>query len=326
MNNTIFSSAFEAQTLTAAINQVPASPNLLQALFEEDGITTTELVVERREDALSLVPASPRGAPAKNYGMSRRDALTFRCAHLSQRATVLADSLQDVRQFGSDALYTVEQRRNEMLTVMRADIDYTLERHRLGALAGQILDADGSVLLDLLAEFGVVQQTHDMGADIATTKLRTKFVEARRKAEAALGNLRPRRWVCVSSPSFFDAVCDHDSSAEFLAASPLMARELRDDMRAGFNIGGVDVVEFNFETNAVPWIAAGEAYLVPVGAPGLLLGRFAPADTVEAINRVGLPYHVSPHELPHGKGVSLEAQSNPVYLCTRPRAIVKLTA
>lgn|SRR5574337_765102 len=323
----IFDNIFTAQELTVAINQIDVVPTVLQAVFEEAGVTTTDIAIERRADALSLVPAVPRGAPGKPYSMAKRDALTFTTVHLPQRATILADSLQNVRSFGdqSGALYTVQQRRDEQLGIMRADLDNTLEHLRVGALMGQVLNANGSVLYDLLAEFGVSQQTHAMALATTTIKVRTKFIEARRKAEAALGNLRPKSWLCLAGAQFFDAVSDHPSTELFLANQPAAA-EMRSDNRGGFEIGGVMVTEYSYGTAGVPWIDTDEAYLVPVGAPGLLIGRFAPADYTDIINTVGLPYYSSAEPLPHNKGVSLEAQSNPVFLNTRPRAVVKLTA
>jgi major capsid protein E len=321
----IFDNLFEAQTLTQSMIELDVVPSVVSAIFDHAGITTTEVSIERRADALSLVPAVPRGAPGKPYSMAKRDGLTFQCSHIPQRSTILADSLQNVRAFGSDQLYSVEQRINEVLTVMRNDLDFTREHLMVGALMGQVLNADGSLLYDLLAEFGVSQQTHAMALATSTTKCRTKFVEARRKAEAALGNLRPKSWLCLAGAAFFDGLSDHPSVEAFLANQPA-ASEMRADNRGGFEIGGVMVSEYSYGTAGVPWIDTDEAYLIPVGAPGLLIGRYAPADYIGTVNTPGLPYHVSSEPLPHNKGYSIEAQSNPVFLCTRPRAVIKLTA
>lgn len=321
-----FDNLFEATELTTTINQLPAVPTLLQAAFEEDGVQTTEVAIERKDQALRLVPAVPRGAPGMPYVPTRRDALTFKTAHLPQRAMLLADSLQNVRAFGSNELYTAEQRRNELLVDMRNDIDVTLEHLRFGALTGQVLNADGSVMLDLFAEFGVSQQTYDMDLYNGTYSLsiRTKFVEARRKAEAALGNLRPKRWLCLCSPTFFDVLVDHPSSDSSLVGWAAAA-EMRADVRGGFDIAGITVLEYSYGTDDTPWIGSDAAYLVPVGVPGLLIGRYAPADHIDTVNQVGLPYYASADPLPHNKGYSIEAQSNPVFLVTRPRAVIKLT-
>ena len=55
--------AFGVASLTAAINNPPEGqyvPTLLDSLFEEEGITTTSVMIERDGDALALVPATER--------------------------------------------------------------------------------------------------------------------------------------------------------------------------------------------------------------------------------------------------------------------------
>ncbi|WP_183133255.1 major capsid protein, partial [Pseudomonas syringae] len=42
-------------------------------------------------------------------------------------------------------------------------------------------------------------------------------------------------------------------------------------------------------------------------------------------NTQGIPYYSKLETLPFGKGVAGEAQSNPLHLCTRPRAQIRLT-
>ena len=48
------------------------------------------------------------------------------------------------------------------------------------------------------------------------------------------------------------------------------------------------------------------------------------ADVNASADRV-LPIYARAEPLPMDKGVRLEAQSNPLSICTRPRAVVKLT-
>jgi hypothetical protein len=57
----------------------------------------------------------------------------------------------------------------------------------------------------------------------------------------------------------------------------------------------------------------------------MFVTHYGPADYVEAANTIGLPYYAKQELLQFGKGVDLEAQSNPISLCTRPRSVVKLT-
>ncbi|WP_430270541.1 major capsid protein [Pseudoalteromonas piscicida] len=42
------------------------------------------------------------------------------------------------------------------------------------------------------------------------------------------------------------------------------------------------------------------------------------------MNTIGLPFYSSTDRLKHGKGMELEAQSNPIILNTRPGACIRL--
>ena len=47
---------------------------------------------------------------------------------------------------------------------------------------------------------------------------------------------------------------------------------------------------------------------------------------METANTLGLPKYAKQEALRMNRGVEFEAQSNPLNLCTRPAAIIKLTA
>ena len=45
---------------------------------------------------------------------------------------------------------------------------------------------------------------------------------------------------------------------------------------------------------------------------------------METVNTIGLPLYAKQELMRMNKGVELEAQSNPLNLCTKPRAVIKL--
>ncbi|WP_196484175.1 major capsid protein, partial [Burkholderia territorii] len=141
--------AFSLSSLTAAINDQPHVPGRVGALglFEEDGITTTTIQIERDGDTLSLVSAGERGSPSAIVVGSKRSMIPFNTVHLPQRAFVKADEIQNLRAFGSEteleALQTVVNRR---LAKLRRQLDATHEFHRIGAIKGAVLDADGKTV------------------------------------------------------------------------------------------------------------------------------------------------------------------------------------
>lgn len=53
--------------------------------------------------------------------------------------------------------------------------------------------------------------------------------------------------------------------------------------------------------------------------------RYAPANYTETVNTMGLPMYAKAEPRKFNKGFDIEAQTNPLNLCTRPGAIVKLT-
>ena len=321
--------AFSLRSLTKAINEQPYVPGRIGALglFSEEGINTTSVSVEYDGATLSLVPAGQRGAPAPNVKSDKRKLINFNTIHLPQRARILADQIVGVRAFGSDSeLQTVQTVVNKRLAKMRYALDATIEYQRIGALKGQILDANGSTVLeDLFTRFGLVQQTKSLVLGTSTTKVRTKVLEAKRLMEDALGNAMYTGARAFCSPAFFDALTTHDLVEKFFI-NWQSNEVMRQDVRAGFLFAGVMWEEYRGAVGGVDFIGSGDAYLVPEGVPDLFVTNYGPADYTEAANTIGLPYYAKQEALPMGKGIDLEAQSNPISVCTRPRAVIKLTA
>lgn len=321
--------AFSVQSLTKAINDTPHQPMRIGELgwFAEDGITTTSLSIEKQGTTLSLIPSAQRGAPGKPVGNDKRSLIPINTVHLPQRGAVIADEVQNLRAFGSEnELEAVQTMVNKKLAKMRRNIDVTLEYQRIGAIRGQVLDADGTtVLLDLFNTFGVVQQTHDMKLDVDATKVKMETVGAKRKVEDALGGLMYRSLRALCSATFFDALVGHP--AVVAAYDRWMNGEfLRTDQRdgGGFYFAGVFWEEYRGNVSGQDFIPAGDAFLVPEGVPDLFVTNFAPADYMETVNTNGLPYYAKQEPMSFNKGVELESQSNPISINTRPRSVVRL--
>lgn len=322
--------AFSVTGLTAAINQPAegqAQPTRLDSLFEEEGITSTAVFIEREHDSLTLVPAKDRGAPADPTTGDRRDMIPFSTVHLPTRATIMADEVQGIRSFGSESeLETVQGRVAKRLDKMRRRLDATIRYQRIGAVTGKVYDADGTrVLLDLHAAFGIEEQTQALALSTSTTKLLNSINAAKRKAEDVVGGSGViTGWLGIAGRNFFDAFVTHDN-VEKAYDRWNDGQFLRDGGWPGFMFGGVSWEEFYGKVGDVTFIDPDVAYLIPMGVDGMFITRFAPANYMETVNTEGLPYYASQELLRHNKGIDLEAQSNPLSLVTMPRAIIKLT-
>ncbi len=319
--------AFSVSSLTLAINEQPYVPGRISqsGLFTEQGINTTTVQIEKKGEVLSLVPAAPRGAPGKVASRTKRNMIPFNAVHLPQQDTILADSIQNVRSFGSESeLQSVQTVVNNQLAVMRRDLDATMEFHRIGAIKGLILDADGSELLNLYTAFGVSQQTHNMKLTTASTKVRVLAIQAKRKVEEALGGAMYTGIRVYCGSTFFENLISH-ADVEKAYERWLDGEALRNDPRAGFPFAGIIWEEYRGSVGNTSFVAAGEAHMVPEGVSDMFITRFAPADYFETVNTNGLPYYAKQELMRFDKGVDIEAQSNPLNLNCRPRATIKLT-
>jgi hypothetical protein len=333
------SDAFGVTTLTDSINTMPYKPGRLGALglFRSKGIRTTTVTIEEKNGTLRLIQTSPRGGVPSNEGKVKRTARSFPVPHLERESNITADECQNVRQFGSeDQTLAVQTLVDEQQATLRQAHEVTLERHRMGALQGIILDADGDQLINLFTAFGVSQHTGVIAVDDASDdgdNLRRQIrglqreIEDELKAERAL--VTGYRAFC--GPDFIDNLRSDVGVVNTLRyADPNALRENQAE-GAAFNFGGVAWEEYrgsveDEDGDSQDFVADDEAYLVPVG-PDVFRTYFAPADFIEAVNTLGLPIYTKILPDPSGANrfVKVHTQSNPLCLNVRPRAVIKLT-
>ncbi|MDL4861443.1 major capsid protein [Halomonas elongata] len=319
------SDIFSLSSLTAAINEVQYVPNQIGSLglFEAEGISTTSLIIEKDGNTLDLVENKPRGAPGTVVGADKRTGVSFTTAHLPTTATINADEVQNVRAFGSEdqeqAVQTVVNRR---LAKMAQRIDMTHEYHKLGAIQGKVLDSDGTtVIYDLFQAFGITQQSVDMVLDTTSTDVQGKCLDIHEKIEDALSGLTYSGVTVLCGKSFWRKFIGHKAVKE--AYERWQAGErLRGDPREGFMFGGI--FWERYRGGGKIKVADTQAHAVPTGVLDLFISRFAPADYMDTVNTLGLPFYSSSETLRHNKGAELEAQSNPAHLCTRPQTCILL--
>ena len=328
MLNIFDGDAFSVASLTDAILKAPFKPMRIGSLglFRERGITTTTVVIEEKDGRLSLIPTSSRGGPASTIGAQKRTARSFVVPHLERESTIMADEVQNVRAFGSDnAQEAVQALVNERLLDLRAMHEVTLEHLRVGAIKGQILDADGeTVIYDLFSQFGVGQQTKEIALSSEDTEVRSEAVQIARLIDAELGAEPVTGYRAFCGDAFFDELVEHKQVKEALKHQESVL--LRGDLRSGFDFGGITWENYRGKVGSVSFFPPEEAYVVPVGTMNLFVTYFAPADYNETVNSVGFPVYAKvAKDLEFDRYTKLQAQSNPLALCLRPRAVVKVT-
>ncbi len=281
--------------------------------------------IEKDGDTLALVPAGERGTSGLVVAGSKRHMIPFNTVHLPQRFTIKADEIQGIRAFGTRSeLQAVQDVVNKRLAKARRQLDATHEFQRMGALNGQVLDADGkTVLLDIYKTFGVTRKRLSMGLNDPKTELRVRAGEALDLQEDALGSITSSGSRALCGKNFWNSLVSHES-VKLTYLNTIQAASLRGDARESFEFGGIVWERYRGKVAGVSFIHDDKALLIPEGVPDLYISTFAPADYMETVNTEGIPYYSKIEPLPFNKGVAGEAQSNPLHICTRPLAQILL--
>jgi hypothetical protein len=323
------SEKFTLSSLTAAINNIELPPGRIGELgiFEERGIRTTTIEVEFKDGQIIIVPEKERGATGTSIDDRERKLYTFTAVHLPLEGSIYADDIQNVRAFGSESeLMQLDALIAEKQEDQRMSLDATIEYQRAACLTGKVLGASGTVIVDLLDKFGVTNAQITNPIDF-TKDLRPQLLKVKNDSKKNQKGVKGKRYRGLCSESFFAELMANPS---FVQAFERQAEgaALRDDVSGGVTWQGVTWEQYDDEIPGKAGqylIPEGEARVFPEDKPKLFLTRFAPANYSETVNTVGLPYYAKSEPKRMGKGVDLEAQSNPINICTNPLAVRRLT-
>jgi hypothetical protein len=333
MINPFESSAFDMTSLTSAINLLPNMYGRTEELklFPQKSVRARSICVEERNGVLSLLPTQVPGAPATIGSSEKRKMRSFTIPHIPHDDVVLPEEVQGIRAFGSETeLQAMANVITDHLQSMRNRHAITLEHLRMGALKGKVLDADGSVLVDLYSEFEIAPKVVSFALGTTTTDVKKKCLEVVRHIEDNLRGEYMTGVRCLVSPEFFDALTSHKNVKEAYERWQDGAA-FRDDMRSGFTFGGITFEEYRGQatdpTGAVrKFIAEGEGHCFQIGTSESFVTYFAPADFNETANTMGLPLYAKQCPRKFDRGTDLHTQSNPLPMFLRPGILVKLTA
>lgn len=325
--------AFTSAELTAAVNKIPAMPGLLGQFFEEKGISTTHAAIDVKKGQLQLVPDTPRNVddglvPAQDA----RQAIFLPASHLVEHAGVTPDDLQDRRAFGSDQLETAADHILDKQVVMRRNIEVTKEYHRVGAVKGKVLDADGTtVLYDIYKTFGLSAGINEditwpLDSTGALNTVLTVFQDVCGSIDDAMGGYAYNGIAAVCGKDFWDHLISNPfvRDAYNLWAANLSRFGDNDFRDRAFTYGGITWYRYGKKVGGKLLVEDAKAHVFPYG-PGIFQTFNAPADYNEAVNTIGLPFYSKIEERRFNKGYDLEVQANPLTLCMFPEALVTLT-
>lgn len=327
--------AFHMMQLTSVLLDQPHVPRRLgelPGLFQAAGVRTTKVSIERQANTLVLIQSTLRHGPAIQNVKDDRTFLDVPTVRLAVEDHITADEVQNVRGLGSESeLMVLTDEINRRNLRMSNSLEATIEYHRVGAIKGQVLDANGDVLLDLFTTFGVAQQS-EVNFDLANASpasgaLRKVCSSVIRTIEDELGGLPYSDIYAMCSSQFWDDLTAHPeyraNKIGFEDARELNERIARMGGTRRVAFGGIVFEEYRGSVGATKYVADHKAHIFPLGVPELFLTRYAPAEYWDTVNTMGLPRYarIFYPEQDNSK-VSLRVQTQLLNICTRPRVLI----
>jgi hypothetical protein len=344
--------AFTAVNLTAAINNIDHVPDEAgKAVFdrlpiaEKHGVSTTAVSLESHDSHIELIATSERGAPTEQEVMDKRKLIGLEIPQIKLEQTIGADQVQNVRQFGASAFDAgLPDGITPVMSAMRKMVrrhDLTLENHRLGAIKGEITDADGTALLNLFETFGHLNSDGQYAAETINFDLENystpgfneevrvkcqRVTRAMARRSKLLIPPGPNVWAFCGD-DFFDKLVSHPQISRAYAGTRAAVQALSDNFAwRVFEFGGIFFENYHgTDDEATVAIESDECRIFYTGDVRGIWGEFyAPADFLDTVNQVGLPrYARLALDMELGQWVKLHTQQNPLPICLRPQTLMR---
>ncbi len=323
--------AFSAIELTTAIQDIPYVPGFLGSLnlFTPKPVRTTSIMVEKRGAKLNVIQTTERGAPRPRRERNRRNVRNFNTVRLAESDKLMADELQGIRAFGSEnELEAVQTEVGNRMADLSQDLDLTFEVHRMGAINGVLLDADGSVIYDYFDEFGISPPTEiafNWGSRTGVKKFIAENVK-RPMLRALGGRALPGMGIlALCGDEFYDNMQENaEYRATYLQTSA--ARELRNDTTFDEIFAwGVRWVNYRgTDDDSTLSVGSTKCKFIPTNVRNVFEVAYSPAEGLPFVNTRGLERYSQTIIDPSGRQefVDIDVASYPLHICTTPEALL----
>jgi hypothetical protein len=331
-----FANGFELQDWTSELQIVPNTWGLVNSLgiFQDEGITTSTVVLESREGSLGLLQDTVRGARVQVNKDDLSKIRSFAVPYFTDDDYLTPLDLQGKRMYG-----TADQPDNEAAAIarklqrIRQNHAITQEFARCQAItAGTVYAPNGTVSTDFYTEFGVARKV--VGFDLlnATAEVIGKSEQVIAHIQDNVQNGSVVNDVMVlCSPEFFAALISHASVKEAYKYYTSNGNQEPLRQRLGTGLyrtlvhGGLSFIEYRGTYNGTKLIPANEAYAIPVGVMDMFKTFYSPANKFGFENTIGVPGYVFTFRDPKGEKIEIESEIAFMNLINRPQAVVRCT-
>ncbi|KQT50331.1 hypothetical protein ASG47_19705 [Devosia sp. Leaf420] len=339
-----FNFLYTSTSLTEAVNRIPNTYGLLNAMgmFNTEGTASILVEVRIENGIVRVLSAQERGGPGIENKREKGNSLIFKIPHFPQMDLITPQDIQNMIALVNRTKRpaTMDDEVAKRLDQLRTNHAITREFVRVGALKGVIIDGDGTELYNLFDEFDITKKTVDFALGSVGTDIMGKCEEVHDHVVANLkGEVSDGVEVMVSG-SFFSRLVNHAKVEKFyLQAEQAMQLTRFERDRLGGNWGRVfEFGNIRFRENKTTFplkigtdvvstaaIESGKGHAYPSGTRDTFKTWDAPADTITAVNSApDDEIFISSKVLDHGKGVELWSESNTLSICKRPETLVEV--
>lgn len=330
---------WEKAEVTGYVNKKKHIPELMDKWFKfnKQGVTNRNMIIERTEGKLGIVPEAALGSPGYVAERDDESATSIIIPHFPMKDALLPQQFAGIRETGTALEKTVAGERNKVLDRLDRHNRLLWEIGRVGAMTGLLMGATktGQIVVRKnwyntfrdKSDQPLVQSTASINFAAGATNIRSTLVGVRNQSEDNLGDLTAVRYVAVCGKNRFGTITDHPKFEKAFERYN-DGQALRDNLEIdGFQIGNdIYVVKYHRATVAgLTLIGDDDMYMVPVVDEGFFETRFAPGSGFSDLGSKGLPQYVSTKILDHDEGVEFKGQTNFASWCSRLESIVKVS-
>lgn len=337
--------AFSYTSLQRVVDNAPFVPQALgdMAIFEPKPIDTREVLIYEKDGGFALIPITEIGAPDTQQVRRQGRFRGVKTVRLSKKDTLYAGELQGFANMAlpeAMQLRTAAQEVADRTAVLKGDMEATKEYHRLAALQGKLLDADGSVVFDYFDLFDVAEApvintdftSPDLGEDEAMMYFQehiyvpiSTVLENRWMPSTRIGALvGDDYWGKLMRNKAFREVwkLEQQTTAITRAANPAVAPNNWETVY----FGGIWWTNYRGSTGGEIGIPSDEAKFFPIGAKDVFNVYWGPGETLQDANKKGRPefLYVEPDKRQQlADHVEIVLRSYPLYACIFPQALLR---
>lgn len=323
---------FGMASLTSTVEFMEYVPDFLESqnIFTPDPVRTYNLMVERSSRGLALVPTSELGAPPTPLTRDGRDMVALTIPRIAQDFTIHSHELIGLRGFGEeDTFANYQDEYVKRFNKMQEKRRLTEENHRLGAVQGVVMDADGvSVIHDYYDIFGVTKPA------AITLSFSNPEADLKREIEAIVtglvktsrGALTPQSQIhAICGQEFYDGLRYHPSVLKWLIGyAEGAARREASGPYGSFTLGGITFHNYRgTDDGSKVAIPADKARVYPVGGRDVFTRAMGPSEFIgggNGVNQLGREFYAFNETDPGSKQAWAKGElyGYSLFFCQRP--------